>query len=65
MDFFLNKDPAVMSSSDKKAYGQSRQREVKQEENFEASKRHAKSISDKLWIAGLKSKQGSLQLQNA
>ena len=65
MEFFLNKDPAVTSSTEKKSYGRSKMREVKQEEAMEASKRRAISIGDELRIAGLEFKQASLQLQNA
>jgi hypothetical protein len=71
MDFFLNRDPAVTSASEKKAYGRSKMRETKPFDNNNSSsyetgsnKRRAISVSDELRIAGLEVKQASLQIQN-
>jgi hypothetical protein len=69
MDFFLNRDPAVMTSSEKKAYGRSKMRETKHEDTstlYEpgSNKRRAISVHDEIRIAGLEVKHASLQIQN-
>jgi hypothetical protein len=71
MDFFLNRDPTVLSSIEKKAYGRSRMRDQKQQHDIDFStyekppKRQVLSIADELRIAGLECKQAALQMQNA